>query len=389
MTVNRNLIVSKCFWPKIMFCLGLAGLFLFPVMLLGHGLGVTEAKINIYANGKYELKILSDIFNFAAEEFNISDKQDLQKLAQMGEKDIAAHLNAAEARFLEQFSLQSDQGRSIPIEKVLFLTVGRVQKALARIQQKDQHMVSSVVLEGHLPESTHSLKFRFPESLGEVSLGIVQNDHRLVSAAKWSPSIPLTGANDDVSNHFFKIAWSYVLLGFEHIVPKGADHILFVLGLFLFHTALPSLLWQTALFTLAHSITLALSIYDVFFLPATLVEPLISLSIVFIALENIVTQKLKLRRSLVIFGFGLLHGLGFAEVLHGLGLPQNDYLTALMGFNLGVEFGQVVVILFAFFVLGWSHRYPWHNARVKIPFSLLIGMIGIFWTIERIQKIII
>ncbi|MBF0277450.1 MAG: HupE/UreJ family protein [SAR324 cluster bacterium] len=366
-----------------MFCLGWACLILFPTGLASHALSLSEAKINIYSDGKFEIRILSSTFSFILEN-NHPDRHPFEEFAQMSEEDIASRLEAAKTRFLDQFSLQSGRGTTVPVEKISFLTVERVRKAVARLQQKGQELVSPVILEGHLPKGTRSLNIRFPPGLGDMSLGIVQNDYQILPAAQWGEPIMLAGGNDGFSSQFAGILWSYVRLGFEHIVPRGADHILFVLGLFLFQTTLRPLLWQSLLFTLAHSATLALSIYGIFSLPAALVEPLIGVSIVFIAFENMVSKTMKLRRSLLVFGFGLIHGLGFAEILHSLDLAEDDYLTALAGFNMGVELGQIVVILLAFLLLGWSLRYSWYHAKVRIPLSFLIALVGTYWTIERI-----
>ena len=134
-----------------------------------------------------------------------------------------------------------------------------------------------------------------------------------------------------------EVAYRYFALGFTHILPKGLDHILFVAGLFLLSTKWRSVLLQVSTFTVAHSITLALTIYGVVSLPARVVEPMIALSIAYVAIENMFISDVKSWRVALVFSFGLLHGMGFAGVLHDLGLPRADFLTALVTFNLGVE----------------------------------------------------
>jgi hypothetical protein len=180
------------------------------------------------------------------------------------------------------------------------------------------------------------------------------------------------------------VARQYLALGFKHIVPEGTDHILFVLGLFLLGSRLQQLLWQVTAFTVAHSITLGLSLYGVFRLSPLVVEPLIALSIAFVAVENICTPELKPWRPFVVFGFGLMHGLGFAGVLTSLGLPRQDFATALITFNGGVELGQLSVISVAFLLVGWWRRKPWYRRRIVIPASAAIAATGIFWTIQRV-----
>ncbi|MEO8665553.1 MAG: HupE/UreJ family protein [Ignavibacteria bacterium] len=181
------------------------------------------------------------------------------------------------------------------------------------------------------------------------------------------------------------IGWVYVQLGFTHILPYGIDHILFVLGLFLLSPKMKPLLWQISAFTVAHSITLSLSMFNVISIPSSIVEPVIAISIVFIAVENIVTKDLKPWRIGIIFLFGLIHGLGFAGVLKELGLPDNQFVTALLCFNAGVELGQITVVLIAFFAVGfWFQSKKWYRDRIVIPGSLLIAVIASYWTVQRI-----
>ncbi len=183
---------------------------------------------------------------------------------------------------------------------------------------------------------------------------------------------------------FFTVFIAYVKLGFEHILPKGLDHILFILGLFLFSARFKPLLYQVTAFTLAHSITLALSIYGIFSLPSHIVEPLIALSIVYVAIENIVKTKSHNWRPLIVFAFGLLHGLGFAGVLLELGLPKDGYLLGLFAFNVGVELGQLAIIALAWLLVCRIYHCNWYTNRIIIPCSMVIALIGTYWSIERI-----
>lgn len=175
----------------------------------------------------------------------------------------------------------------------------------------------------------------------------------------------------------------YLKLGFEHILPKGLDHILFVVGLFLLGSRWRPLLWQVTAFTVAHSVTLALSMHGVVELSPRIVEPLIAASIAYVALENIVTARLHWWRPVVVFGFGLLHGLGFAGVLTELGLPRTEFVPALIAFNVGVEFGQLAVIALAFAILGWFRDSKRYRPVIVIPLSAAIAALGLYWAVER------
>jgi hypothetical protein len=176
----------------------------------------------------------------------------------------------------------------------------------------------------------------------------------------------------------------YLRLGFHHIVPQGVDHILFVLGLFFLGITWRKLLSQTTVFTVAHATTLFLSTYGIFRLPSPIVEPAIALSISYIAFENIFRPRLGPGRLAIVFCFGLVHGLGFASSLSDVPFPKHQFIFALLGFNFGVDFGQLFVIGCAFALVGRFRNRPWFRARIAIPCSLVIGTIGLFWAVQRI-----
>lgn len=178
--------------------------------------------------------------------------------------------------------------------------------------------------------------------------------------------------------------FDYIPVGFDHIVPKGLDHILFVLGLFFLAVRMGPLLTQVTSFTVAHTVTLALGALGIVNVPASIVEPVIAASIVYVAVENILSPKMTWWRPAVVFCFGLLHGLGFASVLGEFGLPEGSFLPALIGFNLGVEFGQLFVIGCAFLLVGyWFRDRPWYRARIAVPASVAIALVGAWWVVER------
>ncbi len=177
----------------------------------------------------------------------------------------------------------------------------------------------------------------------------------------------------------------YLQLGFTHILPLGFDHILFVLSLYLLSPKLKPVLWQATSFTVAHSITLGLAMFKVFTPSPAIVEPIIALSIMYVALENIFSPTLKKSRIGIVFLFGLVHGMGFANALGSLGLPQHSYLTSLVMFNVGVELGQLAVIISAFLLFGkWFGNKPYYRKAVVIPLSIVITLVAGYWTIERL-----
>jgi hypothetical protein len=181
------------------------------------------------------------------------------------------------------------------------------------------------------------------------------------------------------------VVWYYLRLGIKHIIPEGFDHILFVVSLCLLSTKIKTILWQATAFTVAHSITLALSMKGIIVAPGAVVEPIISLSIMFVAIENILLTELKPWRVLVVFMFGLIHGMGFASSLNEIGLPRNKFYTSILSFNAGVEIGQIIVIasVFALIIIPLGKRKGYRK-YVVYPLSVFIALIAGYWTIQRV-----
>ena len=177
----------------------------------------------------------------------------------------------------------------------------------------------------------------------------------------------------------------YLKLGFKHIIPGGLDHILFVSALCLLSTKIKTILWQATAFTVAHSVTLALSMKNIIVVPSAITEPIIALSICFVAVENILFSELKAWRVLIVFLFGLIHGMGFASALNEIGLPPNKFYTSILAFNGGVELGQVaiIVLIFCSIIALWGKK-GWYRQRVVFPLSSLITLVALFWVIQRI-----
>ncbi len=176
---------------------------------------------------------------------------------------------------------------------------------------------------------------------------------------------------------------TWLVVGFQHILPMGLDHIVFVLGLFFLSSGVSGLLAQVTAFTIAHSITLGLATLGWIVVPSSVVEPLIAASIIYIAIDNLYADHLARWRLWVITLFGLLHGLGFAAALDALVLPEETLLTALLLFNTGVELGQLCVLLIAFAGFGWLRRRASYRARVAEPASITIAGVGLYWLLKR------
>ena len=246
---------------------------------------------------------------------------------------------------------------------------------------------SMILLTGEIASGVEQIEWLWPERFGSSVLRLTtplsdQPTTTWLQAGQVSDPLSIAGVVQPAS--IISVVFDYIVIGFEHILPLGLDHILFVLGLFLLSTRWGPLLWQVSAFTLAHTLTLGLSIYGLISLPASVVEPLIALSIAYVGIENCWSSALKPWRVALVFLFGLLHGLGFAGVLSEIGLPEGEFITALLSFNVGVELGQLAVIALAFSLVGWFRNEPWYRQRIVIPASLAIAAMGLYWTWERV-----
>ena len=244
-----------------------------------------------------------------------------------------------------------------------------------------------LLLAGATPAGARAFTWRNSLSLGTYLL-TVRSEGEESAQREWieggAASRPFPLSRRIVPPTAPEVVRQYLTLGYTHILPKGTDHILFVLGIFLLSRRWKPVLLQVTAFTVAHTITLGLTIYGIVSLRPAIVEPLIALSIAYVAVENLFTSELTPWRLALVFGFGLIHGMGFAGVLSELGLPRSQFLPALVSFNVGVELGQLTVIAAAFLVLALPfRRKSWYRARVVVPISIAIAAIGLYWAVQR------
>ena len=240
-----------------------------------------------------------------------------------------------------------------------------------------------------LPDPGEAISVRWSPSMGAV---LVRQMGR-GSNPEYSDYLPNGGASQafTLANMqpapLTSVIGTYIHSGIIHIVPAGLDHILFVLGLLAYGLSGRGLVLQISLFTLAHTITLALGSLGWLNISGSIVEPLIALSIAWIGIENIIRKSARVAalRSLVIFAFGLLHGLGFASVLADFGLPQSAFIVGLLSFNVGVEIGQLIIVVPIFLILkAFRLTDTQFRKAFQIPVSVIISAVGVFWFVERV-----
>ena len=353
-------------------------------VLSAHEIRPSIIDVNLNNNGKYQMTIKLNleamIANVGVEHQDTNESinaKHYDALRQMPFNILIEEFSKFEPILLKKIQLKfNDQLQPITIESVDIPDVGDLDLA------RD----STINFTGSMPTGTKNLSWRWHKDFGNAVLRVSSLDNpELYSSylldGKTSDTITINGLKAPSKWQQFT---NYFQIGFVHIVPKGLDHILFVVGLFLLSTQLRPLLIQITSFTLAHSITLALGIYGVLSISPTLVEPLIAASIIYVCIENIYADKLSRWRPIIVFLFGLLHGLGFASVLQEIGLSSANFVTGLVAFNIGVELGQLTVIAVCFLAVGvWFRHKPWYRSGITIPASLVIALIASYWLVER------
>lgn len=361
-----------------------------------HDVNLTEVEATFLADGTYEVRMRYDVdaYLIGVRPEHITEA-DLKALREMPPAQRAAREKNLRDLLGRRVRIRFDGMRVEP--QVAFVPSGlpiarpTSQAATQSSRSTDDaghasRVETIIALTGAIPPHAGTFDFWASRSFGTIVLMAGREtggrSHEIIEPGAGSKPIDLRAAPTPTSRG--AIAWQYLVLGFEHILPLGLDHILFVVGLFLLSTRWRPLLWQVSAFTVAHTLTLALSMLDVVRLSSDIVEPLIALSIAYVAIENLCTTRLHVWRPAIVFGFGLLHGLGFAGVLSELGLPDGRFATALVSFNVGVELGQLAVITLAFMVVGWCRRADWYRRRVVVPASCVIAATGLFWTVQRV-----
>ncbi len=354
-------------------------------------------EINVESNGKVTIEIRASIeallTGINGNYKNTNDAPNAKQydaLRELQSDALAMRFKPFEQMFLTQIALSDPSaltGKNIPLQITQVTIPERGYTKVPRI--------SLITLAADIETQTASLQWYYPLAFGDHAVRLRQVD-QAEQQWHWSewqwlrddqPSTPFSLTEIVTKRPIYQVIVEYIVIGFEHIMPKGMDHILFILALFFFSTQIKPLLWQITMFTIAHTITLGLAMNGVISLPANIVEPLIALSIAYAGIENIFAKsRLQRSRLVLVFVFGLLHGMGFASVLSDFGMPDDAFATTLISFNIGVELGQLAVVALAFGVVAfWFRQKAWYRNRVVIPISALIAVTGLVWAVERVQ----
>jgi hydrogenase/urease accessory protein HupE len=352
-----------------------------PVAARAHEMGKTQVSAAFHpgasagAAGTYQVDIVVDPDALLTKLEVYADRPVSSRLSR-GERD--RRIWALEHVIIERVSVRFD---GIPVTP-------RCQYVPSSLLSDFAQAPSIVRLAGEVPGATGTVTFAYGLALGSYALNVRVGESPVqtfwLDGAQSSPPISLVAPPPPATSA--EVARQYFGLGYTHILPLGLDHILFVVGIFLLSARWRSVLLQISTFTVAHSITLGLTMYGIVSLPARVVEPMIALSIAYVAIENLVTSELKPWRLALVFSFGLLHGMGFAGVLRELGLPRSRFLMALLSFNVGVEAGQLTVIALALAAVAyWRRNRPMYRRFIVQPASVAIAAAGLYWTVQRLM----
>ena len=345
-----------------------------------HEIGTTRVTLTLAADGEYVVDVTADA---AALLGRLETASGQARSGALAPGEYATRLSALREEFTRHALVMFDGQAAAPSD-VSVESSGATPSPDAFVPP-----AATVHLRGRIPPGAHSVTWSYDLTYASYALTL-KSPRTTMDKTEWleggRQSMPFALGTPVAAHSRPRIALTYFSLGFTHILPNGLDHILFVLGIFLFSRRLKHVLWQVSAFTIAHSITLGLTLYGVVSLSPSIVEPMIALSIVYVAVENLFTTELKPWRIGFVFAFGLLHGMGFAGVLRELGLPRSEFLTGLIAFNAGVEGGQLAVIGTAsLLVAHWSSNRRVYRRLVVVPGSATIALTGLYWTIVRLH----
>src|SRR5881396_2759907 len=361
---------------KLAIGFAVAGVFLCSAAAYAHEIGTTRVSVVFQQGGSYDIEVVTDAAALG-EKLDTLTGQPVR--SGQSDKELQAKLQSNDELFRRRLVVAFD-GNAVDPE---------IDYSVSGAATEISTPVATIRLKGAIPKGSRQFVWAYSWTFATYSLtvgtyGQEAGTTQWLEGGQTSTPISLLAPPRRLSRA--AIGLRYLALGFTHIVPYGLDHMLFVLGIFLLSRRLRQVLAQVSAFTIAHSITLALSVYGIVSISPNVVEPLIAVSIAYVAIENIFISELKPWRVGLVFAFGLLHGMGFAGALKELGLPRSEFVTALVTFNMGVESGQLAVIGAAFLLVGWyCGTRQWYRRLVVVPASALIACIAVYWTIERLS----
>ena len=284
--------------------------------------------------------------------------------------EVSARREEIQSRLLEHFLIRSgDRTLETRVEKFRILDSGELELSLLHLFHQPPGVLQ-------LESTFHKLTDDRHRTFCQVDMDGALTQYVLDASRPVERIEVLTGWSG-----LARRASRFLVLGVEHILT-GYDHLAFLLGLIILGGALRSLIGVVSSFTVAHSLTLILATLDLVILPTRFVEAAIALSICYVALENMFVREVRYRWVITFF-FGLIHGFGFSNVLREMQLPRSGLAVSLLSFNLGVELGQLAILLLLFPAVLYLSRRRWHSVAINLASALMLGLGG-FWFVQRV-----
>lgn len=346
----------------------------------------TLAEISIYTDQKVEvvinLNLEAMMTGIGTQYKNTTDaptSTEYDKLRNLSPEALRNSFKKFELQFLNDIQLSiNHKVQTLHIENVKIDFIG----------YKKRPRKTVLTLTTQLDQRIKTLTWQYLKDSGDSALRYQVFEKNKYNWQPWQWLRNGESSNINITHHdpvsAVQRLFKFIAVGFNHVLT-GWDHILFIIGIALFPLLWKKLLLFISVFTLAHSLSLGLSMFGLVEISPRIIEPLIAFSITYVAIENLFPKQSIPRKSIIIFLFGLVHGLGFADMLKNFEMQIGHFSTTLIGFNIGVELAQIVIVLSvisSLFVIRLCHLDI--KKIAIIPFSILIALVGFWWGIQRL-----
>jgi len=395
-TLGYVLVRTRTLLPALILACALSATAVLPNPADAHSSTVTEVQLGVGEDGAVVLVITTHLATFTLRRpFGLLDQDSRDFLSGLTDEELDDYVEGASAFLLSRIRLVDGQNQVAPV-RIRYPASRLVRAEGLHPDPTAPSPPISLIFDPGNVSSDRPIRLKLPAILGS---------YRLSVRPRTGPAFIQFAETDETSTPFFidvpkpwyRQATDYLVEGVAHVVPLGWDHTLFIAALALALPRLRSVVLQATVFTLAHSVTLTLAVFGIIASSSALIEFGIAVSVAVMGFANIVALlrqrsiTLSFWRLCVIFLFGLLHGMGFASVFGDADLSAGNLALALASFNIGVEIGQIIVLLMVLIAIrvagsrasGRTSR--WSLAEgLRLTGSILIGVFGLFWAIQRV-----
>lgn len=345
-------------------------------------------EITIFDNNEIQIELdlsieaaMSSISTSSKNTKNSPFEDKYNTLRALGPDELKAKFLPFEIDFRKDFDLLiNNKPLSLELTEINIGNIGYKKRARKTI----------LTYTGYSNDWIRTIQWKYNKKYGDnaIRYQIFEKDKYNWSKWTWLRDGKSTDAielNNPRPESFIERSVQFVKIGFDHVIPMGWDHILFIVGMALSSLVLRNLIILVSTFTIAHTITLGIATAGLVEVPGAIVEPIIAFSIAYVAIENLFGKVAIIRKSFIVFFFGLIHGLGFASMLREFDMTPDNFINTLISFNIGVELAQILIVLSILLILLLFKKYNLNYQKyIVVPVSVIISLIGIYWGIERI-----